>query len=319
MGKEVIKTAAVIGAGIMGHGMAQIMANNGVQVQVVDVSQDALDRARGEIEGNTDRMIEIGVLDQAGKEGILANLIFTAETSENLAQADLILEAVNENFDLKRKIWANLGEQGAPDAIMASNTSSYDINDLVEGVPNQERLLGIHWFMPPQITPCVEVIPGNETSQEVLDLVFAFLSGMGKAPVKCKCAPGFVANRIQMAMVKEATAVVEEGLATPQEVDEIVKTSMGFRLGAYGPFEIIDIAGADTYNSVFEYLTEKLGYAHFKPPALLADQVAKGKLGLKTMGGFYEYDDGSAERLRNDRDRKFYARLQLYKSEKDNG
>jgi 3-hydroxybutyryl-CoA dehydrogenase len=161
----------------------------------------------------------------------------------------------------------------------------------------------------------VEVIPGKGASQANIDLMLAFLTNLGKMPTLCQSAPGFVANRIQIAMASEAIALVEEGLATPAEVDRIVKSSFGFRLGAYGPFEIIDQAGADTYYSVFEYLYEKLGKAHFKPPRLLADQVQAGRLGLKTSGGFYEFGPGAADSMRRERDRKFYARLKLVKKE----
>ena len=148
-----------------------------------------------------------------------------------------------------------------------------------------------------------------------IDLMLNFLTGLGKMATVCKSAPGFVANRIQFALASEAIAMVEEGLATPAEVDRIVKSSFGFRLGAFGPFEIMDQAGADTYWSVFEYLYDKLGKAYFKPPRLLADQVRAGRLGLKTSGGFYDYGPGAADAMRRERDKKFYARLKLVKQE----
>jgi 3-hydroxybutyryl-CoA dehydrogenase len=142
-----------------------------------------------------------------------------------------------------------------------------------------------------------------------------FLTGLSKAPTLCKSAPGFVANRIQFAMAAEAIALVEEGLATPAEVDRIVKSSFGFRLGAYGPFEIMDQAGADTYLGVFEYLYDKLGKTYFQTPRLLEEQVKARKLGLKTSAGFYDYGPGAADAMRRDRDRKFYARLELVRRE----
>jgi 3-hydroxybutyryl-CoA dehydrogenase len=142
-----------------------------------------------------------------------------------------------------------------------------------------------------------------------------FLTGLGKVPTICKSAPGFVANRIQFALATEAIALVEEGLATPAEVDRIVKSSFGFRLGAYGPFEIMDQAGADTYLGVYQYLEEKLGKVYFKPPKLLEKQVEAGRLGLKSSGGFYDYGPGAADAMRRDRDRKFYARLELLRKE----
>jgi 3-hydroxybutyryl-CoA dehydrogenase len=310
-----IDTALVVGAGIMGHGFAQLLAMNSIEVFLVDQSVGFLDRARGWIVDNLDYMIELGHLKSSAKDAALAGINFTTALAGNLPKADYVLEAVSENFDLKRSIWKIMGQHAGPGAILASNTSSYDINELAEGVPNPERIIGTHWFHPPQITPCVEVIPSEGATQTNIDVVMEFLTGLGKVPTICKSAPGFVANRIQMAMAAEAIALVEEGLAAPAEVDRVVKSSFGFRLGAYGPFEIMDQAGADTYLSVFEYLEEKLGKAYLKPPELLKNKVKAGKLGLKSSGGFYEYGPGAADVMRRDRDRKFYARLQLVRKE----
>jgi 3-hydroxybutyryl-CoA dehydrogenase len=310
-----IDTVLVVGAGIMGHAFAQLLAMNRLQVYLVDQTDELLDRARGWIGDNLDYTIELGVLPAPEKSAILSRIRFTTDLEGNLAAADYVLEAVSENFELKRHVWNIIGRKAAPQAILASNTSSYDINELAAGVPNPERIIGTHWFHPPQITPCVEVIPGQSASQANINLMLKFLTGLGKMPTVCKSAPGFVANRIQMALAAEAIALVEEGLATPAEVDRIVKSSFGFRLGAYGPFEIMDQAGADTYLSVFEYLYAKLGKPYFKPPRLLAEQVQAGRLGLKTSGGFYDFGPGAADAMRRERDRKFYARLQLVKKE----
>jgi len=314
---ETIDTALVVGAGIMGHGVAQLLAMNNIRVHLVDQADEFLQRARGWIEDNLDYMIELGELNAPDKEQTLTRINFTLDLKDNFAEAGYILEAVSENFDLKRSIWKILGDSAAPQAILASNTSSYDINELAQGVPNPERIIGTHWFHPPQITPCVEVIPAEGAGQSQIDFIMQFLTDLGKVPTVCKSAPGFVANRLQFALAAEAIALVEEGLATPAEVDRVVKSSFGFRLGAYGPYEIMDQAGADTYLSVFEYLDEKLGKPYFKPPQLLKKQVSAGKLGLKTSGGFYDYGSGAADAMRRERDRKFYARLNLVKREWD--
>jgi 3-hydroxyacyl-CoA dehydrogenase len=312
---QTIDTALVVGAGIMGHGFAQLLAMNKIEVFLVDQTMEFLDRARGWIVDNLDYMIELGKLKAPEKQAALSRINFTSDLAGNLPKADYVLEAVSENFDLKRGIWKTIGQKAAPGAILASNTSSYDINELAQGVPNPERIIGTHWFHPPQITPCVEVIPSEHANPSNIDLVVEFLTGLGKVPTICKSAPGFVANRIQTAMAAEAIALVEEGLATPAEVDRIVKSSFGFRLGAYGPFEIMDQAGADTYLGVYQYLSQKLGKAHFKPPKLLEKQVKAGRLGLKSSGGFYDYGPGAADAMRRDRDRKFYARLELVRKE----
>ena len=313
--RATIETVMIVGAGTMGHGFAQLLAMYKLKVYLVDQTAELLDRARGWIQDNLEYMIELGVLPASEKSAALSRIQFTTDLEGNLAAADYVLEAVSENFELKRRVWDIIGRKAAPQAILASNTSSYDINELAAGVPNPERIIGTHWFHPPQITPCVEVIPGQGASRANIDLMMKFLTGLGKMPTVCKSAPGFVANRIQMALAAEAIALVEEGLATPAEVDRVVKSSFGFRLGAYGPFEIMDQAGADTYLSVFEYLYAKLGKPYFKPPRLLANQVQAGRLGLKTSGGFYDFGPGAADAMRRERDRKFYARLQLVKKE----
>jgi len=143
----------------------------------------------------------------------------------------------------------------------------------------------------------------------------AFMERIGKFPTLCKSAPGFVANRIQLAMAAEALAMVEEGLASPEEVDRIVKSSFGFRLSAFGPFEIIDQAGLDTYRAVFQYLYDKLGRDQFRPPQILNDLIDQGRLGLKSEKGFYDHEDGAAEALKQKRDSRLYARLNIFRKE----
>ncbi|HDZ25059.1 MAG TPA: 3-hydroxyacyl-CoA dehydrogenase family protein, partial [Candidatus Aminicenantes bacterium] len=177
---------------------------------------------------------------------------------------------------------------------------------------------GTHWFHPPQITPCVEIIPSETTSQGTFDRTMLFMKQIGKIPTKCKSAPGFVANRIQLAMAAEALAIVEEGLASPVEVDTIVKTSFGFRLGAYGPLEIIDQAGADTYRAVYDYLYNKLHREQFRSPRILDKLIEQNHYGLKTKQGFYKYKDSAVDIIKRERDRKFYARLNLLKEEEKN-
>jgi 3-hydroxyacyl-CoA dehydrogenase len=310
-----ITSAAVIGSGVMGHGFAQIFAQYGISVQLIDRTEEILAKAYTLIQDNLGRMIELSEITESEKEDILSRIQCTAEMGPNLAEAEFIIEAVSEDFVLKRDVWAALSKHAAPDAILASNTSSFDINELIEGIQNPERALGTHWFFPPQITPCVEVIPAGVTADDTVERTCALLTRLNKAPTLCKSAPGFVANRIQMAMVKESMALVEEGLATPEEVDRIVKTSIGFRLGAYGPFEVVDQAGIDTYLKVFEYLYDKLGCEHFTPPSLLREKVERGCLGLKNGKGFYEYGPDAADALRRNRTRKFYRRLSMFKQE----
>ncbi len=312
-----ISKAVVIGSGVMGHGICQLLAQRGIQVSLVDTDDKILKRAKGWITDNLAYMVKLGQLEAARPKEIMANISFTTDLIGSLEGARYILEAASENFKVKRKIWADLSAHAPAGAILASNTSSYDINELAEGVSGPERIIGTHWFHPPPITPCVEVIPSNKASQTNIDWTMKFLSWLGKAPTLCKSAPGFVANRIQMAMAKEAIALVDEGLATPAEVDRIVKTSIGFRLGAFGPFEIIDQAGTDVYCSVYEYLYSKLPREHFKPPELLVKLVESGRFGLKSSAGFYDYASGAADETLRKRDTLLYARLDMFKKEQE--
>jgi 3-hydroxybutyryl-CoA dehydrogenase len=314
---ERIERAAVLGAGIMGHGVAQLLAHDGVDVGLVDQDDAALERARGWISDNLAYMVQLGELPADQPARILARIRFTTETVAALAGAEYVLEAVTEDMGVKRQVWEVLSRHAPSSAVLASNASSYDLDELTRGVAGPERALGTHWFHPPQITPCVEVIPAAATSPATVAWTVAFLTGLGKVPTLCRSAPGFVANRIQFAMAREAMALVEEGLATPTEVDRIVKSSFGFRLGAYGPFEIMDQAGADTYLKVYEYLYSKLPREPFRPPELLRRQVAAGRLGLKSSGGFHDYGPGAADAMRRDRDRKLYARLKLVEPDPD--
>jgi 3-hydroxybutyryl-CoA dehydrogenase len=310
-----IQSALVVGAGTMGHGFAQIFAMNEVNVALVDVSEALLDRANGWIRDNLAYMTELGEIESREVHQILGRIHFGTDLTEFAKRADFITEAVNEDLKLKKAVFTQIEVAVTRDVIVATNTSSFDINELSASMIHPERFIGAHWFHPPQITPCVEIIPSTRTSPETIERTMAFMVRLGKVPTICKSAPGFVANRIQFAMAAEALAMVDEGLATPQEIDRIVKSSFGFRLGAYGPFEIMDQAGLDTYRAIFEYLFGKLRREQFKPSPTLDKLMAQKRCGLKTQSGFYNYQDGAAEVTKRDRDRKFYARLRLFRDE----
>ncbi len=307
----------IVGAGTMGHGFAQVMATNRLDVSLVDQTEELLVRGRGWITESLTNMSELGHVQKEEIGEILSRIRFTTDLEAAAVKADFVLEAIVENLELKKGLFRELGGFTQPGTIIASNTSSFDINELSAVTAHPERVLGTHWFHPPQITPCVEVIPAEPTSPEITARTIRFLERIGKAPTLCRSAPGFVANRIQVAMAAEALAIVQEGLATPAEVDRIVKSSFGFRLSAYGPFEICDQAGADTYYAIFEYLYGKLKREQFRPPRILAEQVKNGRFGLKTLGGFYDYKDGAAAKIKRERDRKLFARLNLFRQEQE--
>jgi len=305
----------VVGAGTMGHGFAQLIAINGIDVFLVDQSEEFLSRGMALIVGNLAYMVELGELAAEEVEPALSRIEPSTDMEGCARKAECVFEAVSENLSLKQDVFRRLDEAAPPEVILSTNTSSYDINALSAVTRHPERVIGAHWFHPPQITPCVEVIPGKQTSPSVIETMVALLVRLGKYPTLCRSAPGFVANRIQFAMAAEALAIVAEGLATPEEVDRIVKSSFGFRLGAYGPFEIADQAGIDTYKAIFEYLHEKLAREQFKPAPMLSSLVEESRLGLKAQKGFYDYEDGAADRIRRRRDKRLYARLRLFRDE----
>jgi 3-hydroxybutyryl-CoA dehydrogenase len=302
----------VVGAGTMGHGIAQCAAMAGFTVRVVDQVEAMLPKARAMVRDHLEFMVSLGRITQDDAGAALGRLEFGTDLAGDAAWADFVFEAVFEDLEIKRGLFRQLGDLARPEVVLASNTSSFDIGRLCEVTAHPERVIGAHWFHPPQITPCIELIPAGETSPATLDKARSLASALGKYATRCANSPGFVANRIQFAMAAEALAIVEEGLATPQEVDRIVKSSFGFRLGAFGPFEIADQAGLDVYRSIFAYLHATLGKEQFAPPAILDRMTAEGSLGLKSGKGFYEYGRDAAETLRRTRDRRLFDRLTLF-------
>lgn len=267
------------------------------------------------ISENQKHMVELGEIEAEKAALALARIRYSTALEHEARDVDFVLEAVVEDLETKKSVFRQLGKNASPDAILASNTSSFDINEFSRVTAHPERVIGTHWFFPPQITPCVEIIAAELSSREVINRTISFMEEIGKVPTTCISAPGFVANRIQFAMVAEAMAIVTEGLATVEEVDRIVRTSFGFRLGAYGPFEICDQAGLDTYYSAFEYLYGKLQREQFRPPSILKEHVKLGELGVKAGRGFYGYPGNTAEKLTCERDRRLYARLRVIRDE----
>jgi 3-hydroxybutyryl-CoA dehydrogenase len=312
-----IRRTTVVGAGTMGHGFAQVFALKGLPVYLVDETEAFLDRARGWILDNLNFMVALKAIRKGQIKSALARIHFTTDFKRAVENADYVLEAVPENLELKKTLFHQLGESTPPDTILATNTSSFDINEFSDVANHPARVIGTHWYHPPHITPCVEVIPSTVTSQATIEATLNFMKRIGKVPTRCQSGPGFVGNRIQFAMAAEAFAIVEEGLATPEEIDQIVKTSFGFRLGAYGPFQICDQAGADVYYAIYEYLHKKLKRDQFKPPQVLNQLIRKGHLGLKTQKGFYNYKEKTADMIRRERDRKLYNRLRLLRKEQE--
>ena len=303
------RAVAVIGAGTMGLGVAEYFAAAGVAVRLVDATPELTQGAIERLEERARGHAAAGLLS-AEAAARAEEVEAAGSLAEAVRGADIVFEAVPEDLRLKEEILGSCSEAASAEAVIVSNTSSLPMDDLARFVGRPERFLGMHWFNPPEWTPGVEVIPAATTDAEVVERVVRFLGGIGKRPAVVGSGPGFVANRIQMALFLEAVRCVEEGLASAQEVDEVVRSCFGFRLPFFGPFQIADMAGLDVYASVLRTLEEGLG-DRFETPGALRELVEAGRTGTKSGAGFLEYTDEERERLLLERDRRYAALVEL--------
>ncbi len=301
---------AVIGAGTMGAGIAQLSAAHGTAVSLADASPErsaaALERLRASAQGFEKRgLLGAGAAERVGR------LVRAADSVVDAAHdAELLIEAVVEDPRVKREVYVEIEAVASADAVLATNTSAIPIRDLGSDLSHPGRFLGTHWFNPPQWVPCVEVIPGPSTTKQVLERVHVFFSELGKRPVTVGDAAGFVANRIQFAMFKEAVSCVADGVAGPEEVDEVVRSSFGFRLPFFGPFAIADMAGLDVYAGAYEALESGLGPRFAAPEQLLA-LIEAGRIGTKSGGGFGDLPAESVPGMIERRDTTYVALSRL--------
>jgi 3-hydroxybutyryl-CoA dehydrogenase len=276
---------AVLGAGQMGNGIAHVFAQSGYEVTMIDISSDALEKGKATIAGNLDRQIKKGTLPAADKDAILGR-VKTANSTEAIKDADLVIEAVTENRDLKFKIFADLDAKAKQGAILASNTSSISITEIGARTKRPELVIGMHFMNPVPVMQLVEVIRGLATSDATTNKVFELSKAVGKAPVEARDYPGFIANRILMPMINEAVYCLMEGVGTAESIDTVMKLGMNHPLG---PLALADLIGLDTCLAILEVLHDGIGDPKYRPCPLLRTYVAAGWLGRKTKRGFYSY------------------------------
>ncbi|MGH2986699.1 MAG: 3-hydroxyacyl-CoA dehydrogenase NAD-binding domain-containing protein [Solirubrobacterales bacterium] len=287
-----IKRAAVIGTGTMGPGMGAVLERAGIEVALYDVSEEAVERARKGVD------LARGVLERLEVERVDGGDIrFETDLAAALDGADLVLEAVPEKLELKQEVFADFERHVADDAILSSNTSGIPITKIAENLEHPERVVGMHWSNPPHLIPMIEVIPGEQTSEETIAAAKGLIERLGyRASMLNKEVPGFVENRVLYAIMRECLALVDEGVIDAEELDLNVKWGIGYKLAVIPPMQLLDVAGLDIYESVAGYLNSDLS----TEPGVsetVTRLTNEGKLGIKTGGGLFSYSEDELAEL----------------------
>lgn len=281
-----IKTVGVIGAGVMGSGIAQVTAMAGYRVTLRDVELSFLEKSIGRIGGGLNRLVEKGKIQEDKKAEILSRIVPVTSLSE-LGELDLVIEAVPENLEIKRQLFGELNGICKPETIFASNTSSISITQLAASSGRPDRFCGLHFFNPVPVMKLVEIISGLLTGQDTIDAVRAFAEGIEKIPVLVKKdRPGFIVNRLLVPYLNEAVRILEEGIATAEDIDKAVEFGLNYPLG---PFKMLDTGGIDLTVTVLDYFKDEYNDNGYAPRTTLKQLLRAGKLGRKSGEGFYKY------------------------------
>lgn len=287
--KNILKVA-IAGSGTMGASMAETFAKFKYDVILFDISEIALKKAAKLIEINQMTEVSEGIVTKEESNELLRRITHTSNL-QDLAPADFIVEAIVENLDIKKEFWAKASAIAKEDAILATNTSGLSITEIGESVIKPERFLGMHWINPPHIIPLIELISGEKTESAYVNIIYDLCLKINKQPVKVKDAPGFVLNRIQLAILRECMYIAERDIASPEDIDKVMKYALGLRYACLGPFEIADHGGLDIFYNISTYLYKDLDDRK-TPSPMMAEAVATGNLGVKSGKGIYDYTNG---------------------------
>ena len=287
-----MKNISVIGGGTMGNGIAHVFAQNGFNVNLIDLKQEMLDKALATIAKNLDRQVAKGSITEEQKAQTLANITPVTSLKEGVAHADLVVEAATENVEIKLQLFRDL-DAFAPDAcILASNTSSISITKIASATQRPEQVIGMHFMNPVPVMKLVEVIEGFKTDKNITESIVELSKELGKVPALTQDYPGFIANRILMPMINEAIISLHEGVAGVTEIDTIMKLGMAHPMG---PLQLADFIGLDVCLAILNVLYDGLGNTKYAPCPLLVNMVTSGDLGVKSGRGFYDYSHGTKE------------------------
>jgi 3-hydroxybutyryl-CoA dehydrogenase len=281
-----VKKPFVIGAGIMGAGIAQLCSQKGYDVTVTDISDEIIDKARGKVTIGLQRRIEKGKITQEDMDAVLSRITWTTgfDWAEN---SDFVIEAALENIDLKKEIFQKLDSLCAPETILATNTTALSVSEIASVTSRPDKIIGMHFFNPAVIMKLVEIIRGDQTADETVSATREFAEKLGKVPVVTfKEAPAGIVSRVLAGLLNEAAVVYADGIASPQDIDEAMKLGAGLPMG---PLALIDMIGLDIHLAKMETLYKKLDDERYKPPDIIKKMVADGKLGKKSGEGFYKY------------------------------
>jgi 3-hydroxybutyryl-CoA dehydrogenase len=282
-----VQTVAVIGAGLMGSGIAQSLAMGGKSVMLYDISEEALQKGMNGIQKSLARFVKAGQLQETDVENVLGRISVTLHLDEAVKDADVVIEAVPENLELKKKVFQQLDQLSKKDAILATNTSELSVTAIAAATARPEKVIGMHWFNPAPVMKLIEIVKGIDTSEETINIIQQLSEEIGKVTVVVKDVQGFVTTRALAAHMLECMRIYEEGVASAEDIDKAVKYGLNYPMG---PLELADLVGLDTMLFVSEGLVEAFG-DRFRPPQILRKLVEAGHFGRKTGKGFYDHRD----------------------------
>ena len=282
-----IEKIAVVGAGQMGRGIAQVLATAGKKVKIYDITQEIVDGSKANLEKGLAKLVSKEKITQEKADAIMGNIKFSANTEySDIGEADLVIEAAIEREDLKKTIFTKLDKAAKPECILASNTSSISITEIASVTGRKDKVIGMHFFNPPPVMKLIEVIRGGNTSDETYNAIFSLAQEIGKTPVTVNEAPGFVVNRILIPMINEAVEVLQNGIASAEDIDTAMKLGCNHPMG---PLTLADFIGLDTCLAIMEVIYNETGDSKYRPALLLKKMVRAGKLGNKTGEGFFKH------------------------------